>query len=491
MRFKGFIGPAYTLKSVNVECQRLVNMYPELNELGTGREGEVAHYLSTPGLELLIEVGTGPIRLVEEDPQGRIFVVSGTKLYNVAFSGTVWSSTELGTLNTSNGSVRCASNLLANGDCITVFVDGTDSYTFENVSDVESFDDYAGRSYSQVDGATHVENIDGFFVFNKSGTNQFYVSEWGSFSVDPLDFASAEGDPDNIVAIVKNARDLWLINERTTEVFTNVGNPDFPFERVQGGFIQIGCVAPYSVAAIAGAVFWLGRDKSGQGVVYAASSTQPQRISTHAIENVISQYAVDVLATADAYTYQDGGHTFYVLNFPESTWVFDLSTKLWHERAYNNEGVLERHRAQHHSFVSQYGFHLVGDYEDNRIYQMTNDYYKDDDQPIVRLRTAPHVNSELKRLFFKSLQLDIETGKGLSGGVQGEDPQAMLDWSDDGGHTWSNEHWASCGAIGNYKARVIWKRLGSARDRVFRVRISDPIKVVMLGAELDVEKGAH
>jgi len=73
------------------------------------------------------------------------------------------------------------------------------------------------------------------------------------------------------------------------------------------------------------------------------------------------------------------------------------------------------------------------------------------------------------------------------GGTQ--DPQAMLDWSDDGGHTWSNEHWASIGVIGDYTARAIWRRLGRSRNRIYRVSITDAVKRVIMGADLEAEVG--
>jgi hypothetical protein len=490
MRFKGFIGPAYTLDSVNVECQRCVNLYPEINEAGTGKEGEVIRFVSTPGLTNIIEVGAGPIRCVHVDPRGTVLVASGDKMYKITYSGAVWSSSLLGSLSSSNGTITARSNYNStSGDTVTVFCDGTANYAYRYLSSVESFGTFTSLSYSGVDTATHVALIDGYFIFNKPGTNLFYVSDWNTLTVSPLSFASAEGDPDNGVTLIENHRDLWIINERSAEVFTNTGNPDFPFERVQGGFIEKGCVAPYSIAKVDGVIFWLGRDKTGHGIVYAAQGLQPQRISTHAIEKAIGGYDIDSITTADAFTYSDGGHSFYVLNFPEATWVYDLTTKMWHERAYNNSGTLERHRANYHAFIPQYGIHLLGDYDDNRIYQFDNEVYKDDTTPIIRKRSSPHVSGGMKRIFCKSFQLDIETGVGLDGGVQGSSPQAMLRFSDDGGHTWSNEKWASIGAIGKYKTRAIWRRLGNFRDRVFEVTISDPVKVSILGAEVEVEGG--
>jgi len=489
MRFKGFIGPAYQLNSKSIECQRTVNMYPEIIESGTGKEGEVMALLPTPGLTNVLDVGDGPIRLIHVDPRDTVFVASGDEMYKISYSGAIWTATLLGTLNTSNGSIRAASNLLANGDSITVFVDGEDSYAYRYLSAVETFDDYAGFSYSQVDGATNVEFIDGYFIFNKPNTNQFYASEWGSFSVDPLSFATAEGDPDNGMALIANTRDLILLNERSTEIFVNTGNADFPFERVSGGFIEVGCVAPYSVAKINGIVFWLGRDAKGQGNVYAAQGLQPQRISTHAIEQAISSYAQDDITTADAFTYSMNGHSFYVLNFPDASWVYDLSTKMWHERAYNNAGILERQRANYHAFIPQWGKHLVGDYEDNRIYELSDTVYTDDGEEIPRIRVTPHITASLKNVFHNSLTLDLEYGVGLSGSGQGIDPVVSLSWSNDGGHTWSNEMTASIGKIGERKVRAKFNRLGMARDRVYKVVMSDPVKFIVMGAEIEVEGG--
>jgi hypothetical protein len=107
---------------------------------------------------------------------------------------------------------------------------------------------------------------------------------------------------------------------------------------------------------------------------------------------------------------------------------------------------------------------------------------------IRRMRQTPHLSDEHIRLFFVGLQLDLEAGVGITTG-QGEDPQVMLQWSDNGGHTWSNEHWVSAGRIGAYTRRAIWRRLGYGRDRVFRVTVSDPCRWRLLDTYLKVDPG--
>jgi hypothetical protein len=347
MKFQGFIGPSYTLRTVNVDAQRCVNMYPEMVESGVGKSGDIAYLASTPGLRKIFTVGTGPIRLVQVDdpvadihnPPNRVFVVSGNQVFKCIYDGTTWTNTVIGTIGTSTGPVRAASLQINLG--ITVFVDGNVTYLYwrYNLGDgtaTESFGPFADYGYPSIPNSTHVILADSYLIYIQAGKNTFYVSDYNTFTVNPLSFASAEGDPDNIVSVITNHRELWLLNERTIEVFYNSGNAAFPYDRIQGGFIEKGCLAPNSVAKIDGTIMWLGRESVGQGVVYAAMGLVPVRISTHAVETAISKYANPSNATA--YTYENNGHSFYVLNFDEGTWAFDLSTKLWHERAYTNAG---------------------------------------------------------------------------------------------------------------------------------------------------------
>lgn len=494
MKLNGFIGGSYTLNSINVESQRSVNLYPEIIETGLGKDGATIYLKSTPGLRKKIEVGAGPIRCVHVDPLGTLLVISGFKAYRV--NHTDWTSTEVGTLETIadvNTPVSAASYANASGG-VTVFADSSGmNYIYASTSAFAGyFAPYSGVGYPPVPLATQVAFLDGYIIFIVPSENKFYVSDWNSPLVSALDFATSEGSPDPINACIVNHRDLWIFNEKTTEVFVNTGNSAFPLERVGGGFLEIGCLAPWSVAKIDGTIFWLARDEFGKGSVYSAHGINPQKISTHSIDQAISKYANP--EKARAYTYSKDGHSYYVLNFAENTWVYDLSTKMWHERCYNNEGLLERHRANTMVYFDTLGLHICGDYSSNKIYSMEDGYYFDDTVNITRLRIFPHLSNSLKRLFCNSLQIDMEVGVG-NPVDPGQDPQVMLSYSNDGGHTWSSESWTSAGknigGVGEYKKRVIWRRLGSFRDRVFKIKITDPVKVTLISAEIEVEQGAN
>jgi hypothetical protein len=296
------------------------------------------------------------------------------------------------------------------------------------------------------------------------------------------------GVPDLIVTCSSVMRRVWLFGKRSTQVWWNSGSALFPFERVDGASSEYGCLAAASVARFADSVVWLGGGPNAAGMVMMSQGYQPTRISNYALETLIA--GLGDVSSATAWTYQQAGHPFYALNLPgaETTWVYDLATQQWHERAYFSNGAYSRHRAECHTL--SFGEHVVGDYENGNIYALDQDQHTDDGAPLVWMRRSPHLSADMTRLFFNAFQIDVEMGTGLDGIQQGTDPQIFLRYSDDFGHSWSAEKQASSGKIGEYRKRMIFRRLGSARNRVFEIRGSDPVKVRILGAELDITQGA-
>jgi len=500
------LGGSYVARSVNAAANRMVNLFPEAVPDGSGGK-EAGFLLRCPGLRLLATVGDGPIRGLWVT-NGVAYVVSDDKFYSLT---TDWVITLLGTV-TGSGPVSMADN----GTQIFIacnplsYIYNTSTAVFAQITDVD------------FPGAGSVSYLDGYFVFNEPNTQKFWVTSLlDGTAIDPLDFASAEGYPDNVVALIVDHREIFLFGSTSVEVWYDAGTPDFPMARIQGAFMEVGCEAAYSVAKLDNSVFWLGSDARGRGIIYRANGYTPARISTNAVEYAIQSYGN--ITDAIGYTYQQDGHPFYVLIFPsaEATWVYDVSTQLWHERAAFENGQFARHRSNcQMSFNDEI---VVGDYEDGRLYAFDLDVYADDTQTQKWLRSwraLPAGTNNLKRSAHHSLQLDAETGVGLAQtpGMESEylqteaglyltteaddyliteeflatagyNPQVMLRWSDDAGHTWSNEHWNSMGRIGVYGFRTIWRRLGMTekiRDRVYEVSGTDPVKIAIVGAELFV-----
>ena len=478
------LGASYVARSINAADNRMVNMFPEATTDG----GKTAGFLNrTPGLEFLQTVGTGPIRaLWSHQTNGTDFyVVSGTEVYKL--TSLTSPPVKIGDVS-GTGPVSIADN-----GAVLFFACNGPSYTY-----YEPTGEFNQITDINFPGAVTVAYIDNMFVFNEPNSQRIWsVDTINPASAeyiyplvfDPLFFSSADGSPDGVVAIAVDHREMWVFGTDSVEVWYDAGLANFPLTRIQGAFNEIGCVAAYSIAKLDNALFWLGTDARGQGIVYKNNGYTGIRISTHAIEYAIAQYGN--IADALAYTYQQEGHAFYVLTFPSAnaTWVYDVATQAWHERAGFDRGEFMRHRS---NCQCNFGGNIVvGDFENGNIYKFNLDVYADNGgvQKWLRSwRALPTGANNLKRTSQHSLQLDAESGVGLNLG-QGSIPEAMLRWSDDGGHTWSNEHWREMGAIGQYGYRTIWRRLGMTlklRDRVYEVSGTDPVKISIMGAELFV-----
>ena len=374
---------------------------------------------------------------------------------------------------------------------------GTGTYTVSASQTVASTTIYALNwtvlpvNDGPFEGGGTVDITDNYFVYNKPNSQLWAASDLLSPITDPLSFASKDGSPDDLVSIIVDRREVYLLGEMSSEVWINSGAVPFPFTRIPGTSTQQGIAAQYSMSRMGNSFAYVSKNNRGEAMIVRMNGYFPERISTHAVETTLVNQNV---SDAIAWTYQLEGHEVYVVTFPSIgdngiTWAYDQTTSLWHKWLYrNNQNEFERHRGNCCAFFNQQV--LVGDYQNGKIYQLSRNFYTDDGQPIRRIRRAPHITTDLQRQYFHELQIQFQPGVGLSTG-QGEDPQAMLRWSNDGGSTWSNEYWTTIGKQGKYLNRAIWRRLGFSRDKVFEVSISDPVKAVIISANLKAEAGEN
>jgi hypothetical protein len=457
-----FVGPSYQMDARSFDVQRTINYYPLVSEVQTSKS--VTALRQCPGLSLYATAGTGPCRGGISSTANRLFFVSGSGFYEVFTDG---STTLHGSLNTFNNQVSLAENSTQ-----IIVVDGVDGWIFTKATNA-----WAQITDVNFPEAAVISYQDGYFLTFDAGTQDFYISAINDgTSWDALDFTQVQSSPDALVSLISDNGNVWLFGNRSTEVYQNTGNAAFPFERIPGAIVQTGCAAAFTVQKFDNTVAWLGVDEQGQGVVWKAEGYQARRISTQAIEKRISESGS--FTDAFAWVYHQQGHIFYVLSLvgAETSLVYDGATGQWHERAFFNQddNALETHRGLAHFFFG--GKNLVIDRQNGNIYELSLDAYSDNGTPMVRERTSPHYDGEKALIPYASFELDMEVGVGLVTG-QGEDPQIMMQYSDDGGYTWSNEIWRAIGKIGKYNTRVIWRKLGMSRDRVFRVRVTDPVFV--------------
>jgi len=437
--------------------EALINVYAESSE---GSKRFPFTLKGTPGLALWVELDSLEVKALYV-LGNLLYAFTATKLYTVDKSTVV---TELGDID-----IQGVASVESNGKQI-VLVDGFKGFSYDTETEVlqEITDDafYPART---------VTFVDGYLIFDRKGTNQFFWTDPYSLIFDGLSFASAEASPDELMSIIANHRELLLFGEITTEAWYSSGGADLPWTRNNGAFIEKGIAAPRSASVVDNSVVWVGSDR----MVYQSQGYTPVRISTHAVEKTLS--AVDV-SDAFAYEYHDKGHLFYMLTIPslDLTWCWDASTRQWHIRRDYHFG---RHRSNCHTFFA--GRNLVGDFQNGRIYDMTEQEYQDDLTTIKRVITLPTVDSGRSFLTVYSLELIMAVGVGVANGT-GSDPMAEVECSDDNGKTWTSAYKTPIGKMGEYEARIKWWRLGRFRQRVFRITISAPVLIDIGGAYIEV-----
>ena len=471
-----FLGQAYSSRSPILASQTAINIFPEVTETGGS---EVGGFYGTPGKQSVFQ-GAGEVRGLwvtsgTAPGQYRLFAVIGANVYRLDSN---YNATSLGTLPNSAGRV----SMVDNGTQLAIAHQAGMHWVALTGSAI--------AAVANAPSGAILSALDNFVLFTENVGGEFGITALGDLSaIDPLDVATAEGWPDDCVSLIVIQREAILLGTETIEAWGDTGAALFPLERTPGGFVEQGCAAKWSPDKLDNSVFWLGRDRKGRGIAYRSNGYTPVRISTHAIESAWAQYAD--ISDAIGFAYQEEGHSFYVLTFPtgNETWVYDVATKMWHQRAYMDSfGLLNRDRANCYAFFN--GDHLVGDYQNGKIYRMDMDLTTDDGTPIYRERafdfpdTEGEDDIEHRKIRVDQLEVLALTGDGDGAG---DAPQMWAQISKDAGRTWGYERFRKLGKIGERKARARWRRLGAGRDIVMRVATNMTQQVQWVGAFWDGE----
>lgn len=471
-----FIGGSNETDSVAVSAQRTVNLYPQTytDSQGTKTVMSLKH---TPGLLLFatMSAGANKMRNLYTTTTGRMFACRGNGVAEFSTAAAETSRFVINTGATEPTSVRV--RMIDNGVTM-MLTDGTNGWTYNlstNVATQISDADFPGGAFCDI--------LDGYFLNNKPGTTLIGYStlddptNWAA-----LDTMSKEAREDHVTSFIVLDRRIWAFGSQSYGVFYHTEDSINPFVRFEGSSHDIGNKAPDSLAEDGRSVYWLGASAAGFGKVYKSipGSYEAQDISPKFLEEEIASYTTTT--DAEAYCYQRGGNEFYKLTFPteNKTWVYNSTNGMWHEESYRNTtlGKDERHRSRVHTHFN--GKSYVGDHQNGNIYEISDTTYTDNGDTIIRERISPTHWNSLKRLKYSTMQLDIESGVGLDGTGQGTDPKIQIAWSNDGGRKFGADQFVSAGKIGEYTRRVKLNKLGYARDRVWRVRYSEPTPFTIL-----------
>ena len=449
--------------NVSVNGSRLVNMYAEIQPPDS-KVPVVVH--SCPGSYKFASLPEGPVQGMAVMDE-LLYAVTPRSFYRIEKDG---GYTKLGSVMF-NG----RGSLSTNGIHV-VAVDGNRGYAYSVAGGLAEM---AGEGWYPANTVTHQ---DGYFIFPRKSTGQFFITNLLSIDIDALDYATAEAAPDDTLAILSDQRALWLFGAESTEVWFNNGNADFPFQRMQGAYIEKGIAAVQTVAKLDNSIFWLGNDR----VVYRTQGYGFGRVSTHEIE---SEFLSGDVRDAYAYAYsEEGGHAFYVLTVPSinRTCVYDVATQLWHERSHS---VLGRHNSLCYAYC--YGKHLVGDFQSGNIYVLDKNVHHDNNDVQAREAVAPVVHNGRNRVSMYGLELQLNNpGNPTKSDFTGDDflePKVSLSYSDNDMKSWSQERGNVFGKNGQTLPRVNWGPMGQFVQRHVRVRVTDPVDFQIAGAYADLE----
>lgn len=455
------IGPTQWGPRPSVASQKTVNWYLVKPE----REGDPWTLRGTPGIEQFCILPRSPVRGLHVH-KDRLFAVAGAVVYEIYEDGTY---REWGKINSVRDRVGMASLL----DTI-VIGDGSGYYAL----------DLAAGTIAKITDAPR-GRFAIFFnqrILYQGENGQVFYSELNDpTNIPGLNFFTAESVPDEIVAITTTEDQIWLHGSQSTEVWYNSGDADNPFERIPSGVIYSGCGHPYTALRLDNSVWWVETDKDGSGIVRRSNGLAAMRVSTSEIERFIA-----TSTNIRAYSYQEEGHAFYVLNSENGTLAYDLKTQEWHGRAWQNPNTGEEKRQRQEMHVWCFKKHIVADWQNGYIYRQGLDLYSDNGQEIRRVRRSAHLADDGEWLTVGELWLDFATGEGLSSG-QGSDPKVMLRAAPEG-VSFGIERMESLGAIGEYDKQVRFYDFGRGRKWVFEVAVSDPVFVALNGAVAKVAK---
>lgn len=481
MEFSGFVGPSYVTRLLQTSCEECINLFPDQLESPGAKPSVILR--RTPGIVTAIETFNGAV-LGQFQQDGRAFAVDNglTGISGQLYETTTGAAVAIGNVLTNGTPVIFDTNGSAQGaggHQLVVLSAGT-LYVLDLISGTFGPVTSAGFPNGQILSVAYFQSFFLALTINEvwqSATEN--GTSWNAASVQAREFTT-----DNNVAFANHyaLNMLVILGTKRGEFWVNNGGAIFSFGPISAPGLNVGIAAGGTLKRFNGTLSWLGVDEHGTRIVYLLNGYTPLRISTLAVEYDLSTFAS--VSDFVAFVYQEEGHENYVLTsiVNKRTWVFDGKERLWHKRSWRDpaSGIDSQIRGWNHC-VNPSGGHWVGDWQKGTIYTQSLNLYSDDGNPQRWVRVFPHLLAQNRRVFYGGLEIQATQGQGLAIG-QGVDPQAILDWSDDGGETYSNSYTRSLGKQGQYGHRTYWQNLGAGRNRAFRLSGNDPTPLALLSA---------
>lgn len=461
--------------------KRLINMYIEVPDSPAFSRKAL---IGTPGTPTfkdteLTGVARGTIKV-----NGVPYYVVGNNLISLASDGTVTNHGAISGTKTVSMAFNTKTIAIVNPDGDSYFFTVATT-TLAKITDSV----FVGQGKART-----VSFKDPYFVFTTDSTffisSAFTTNNGQSFT--ELDFGTANISPDRVVAGHTNHNQLYVCGEDSIQVFQNRVTNRFPFVNIPGAVIQLGCSARFSVKDFDNGFVLIGGEAGQRPSVWKVLGSSKIRLSTPGVDQIIHGYTETQISDAIVDTYAQDGGVFAVITIANNTLVYDatassrMGVPIWHERQTGITDGLTFKRWKHQHLIEVYGKILTGNNEDSKIAELNPDiFFESDTTRIERVVQSQPFDVEGTPIFSHEQELFIESGVGNSDST---DPEWLFKYSDDLGRTWNNRIARAMGKIGEYKKRLIWRRMGRIPyNRVVHFKTDDPVKIAIFKLEAEAE----
>lgn len=303
--------------------------------------------------------------------------------------------------------------------------------------------------------------LGGYFV-STDGEYIVVTDLANSFAVNPLKYGASEVLPDPITSLQVLRDTLYAVNRYSIEQFQNVGGQFFPFQRVDGAYINRGAIGPYTCCAFEDRLAFIGGGMNEPPAVWIGLNAQTEKISSCEIDILLQEYTEIELSKVVIESRIDRDHRLLYLHLPHGTMVYDsatsaiVGTPVWYKLSSSIDGA-GQYLAR--NFVWCYNKWIFGNPANNKLgtfdYSIGSHY---GDHVKWSFQTQIIYN-DAKAAIFQELELMCITG------VSETDATIWTDYSNDQGVTWSAPRHRKIGALGQRGKRINWIQCGNMSER--------------------------
>lgn len=314
-------------------------------------------------------------------------------------------------------------------------------------------------------------HMDGFaFILDTEGT--LWNSDLNTVTIwTALGFIKANTYPDNGVACIRHRSTIVVFGAQSMEVFRNAGNATgSPLTRIEEATQQVGLLSANALGSVNDILCWVGTSRTGDIGVYLYDGGTPQRVSNPFLENQLALLGSTNIKLTTVRFY---GKSFVVISGTNSTYVYSIEDKAWHEWSSQDPLWTQIDGIAVGSGVLSYAISSISTSGKVFVINPANLTFQDNGVSFtssIRTSGIDHDTTQLKRCSALEVIGDTEASGDIS-----------VQWTDDDYQTYSAARTISMSA-----ERKRLNRCGSFRKRAYVLSHSENTPMRLEALELEV-----